>query len=181
MHAQRQLMLAINVLGGMAVLGSYAHGLLTHPDTRAALWGDVPRTLVPLYTVSMLVAAAGYLPLFFYLLLAIDPAAVRIAGTWGYGTFNLLYALVLIPSACWMPLTFLMIEQPDRLLWWGIRLDLWLVALGALGLLLAVLTVSPRGPTALHWLAAAGAAALFFQTGVLDAFVWPAFFPRQPG
>lgn len=181
MQAQRQLMLAINVLGGITVLGSYAHGLLTHPETRAALWGDVPRGLVPLYTVSMLLAAVGYLPLFSYLLLKVDPEQARVAGAWSYATFNALFALVLVPSTLWMPLTFLMIDHPSRLLWWAIRVDLWLVALGAVGLLAAVLNVSPRGPAVFHWAAVAGALALCLQTAVLDAFVWPAFFPVKHG
>ena len=34
MHPQKKQWLAINVLGGVAVLGSYAHGLITHPETR---------------------------------------------------------------------------------------------------------------------------------------------------
>lgn len=179
--AQRQLMLALNLVGGVAVLGSYAHGLLTHPETRGALWGDVPASLVPVYTVSMLLAAVGYLPLFSYLFFQVDPAQARIAGGWGYPAFNLLFALVLLPSALWMPLTFWMIDQPGRILWWAIRVDLWLVGLGALGLLVALLTVSPRAPTAFHWAAVGGALALFFQTGVLDAFVWPAYFPVKQG
>ena len=39
MHPQKKQWLAINVLGGVAVLGSYAHGLITHPETRRSPLG----------------------------------------------------------------------------------------------------------------------------------------------
>ena len=50
-----------NLLGGTAVLGSYAQGILTHESPGAALWGGVPPAIVPLYNGSMLTATAGYL------------------------------------------------------------------------------------------------------------------------
>ena len=70
-------MLWINLLGGAAVLGSYAHGLATHPEGGEALWGGVLPQLRPLYTAGMLLAALGYLAFTYFLLVHLDPAKAR--------------------------------------------------------------------------------------------------------
>lgn len=174
LHPRKLQLIALNGVGGLAVLASYAHGL-GQPDA-SAFWGGVPEALRPVYTFSMFGAALGYFPFTSYVLMRMDPGEVRI-GRFGYGLLLVLYALVLIPSALWMPLTFLMIHAPDPLLWAAIRLDLALVALGSIGLLASLLLARPRdrGP---HWaLAVAGALLFFNQTVVLDAVVWPALYP----
>lgn len=173
----RLALAALNALGGMAVLASYADGL-ARPGAAAALWGGIPEGLRPLYTVSMLLAAAGYFPMTGAVLFGIDAARARVAGRFGYGLFVLLYALILIPSALWMPLTFEMVAAPSPLLWAAIRACLALVGLGSLGVLAALALTRPGPPPALRTLALAGAAAFCVQTAVLDALVWPAFFPR---
>jgi hypothetical protein len=181
MDPQRQMMIVLNLLGGIAVLGSYVHGFVTHPATRGALWGNVPLSLQPVYTASMLLAAVGYLSFTSLLLFRVDPGEARVGAWFGYGVFNLLYALILVPSALWMPLTFVMIDQPSRMMWSVIRIDLGLVALGSLGMLAALVALQPRGPAVFYWLAVAGAAALCVQTALLDGLFWPAFFPVKHG
>jgi hypothetical protein len=176
-HPQILFMIILNVVGGIAVLASYAHGLLTHPGAGGALWGGVPASLQPLYTVSMLLAAIGYFPFTAFLLLQVDPQQARIGGRLGYGWFNVFYALVLIPSALWLPLTFMLIDRWSPLLWLTIRVVLGLVALGSLALLLGLVTLAPPGGGLLRRLAIAGAVAFCVQTVILDALVWPAYFP----
>jgi hypothetical protein len=173
----RLALVALNVLGGLAVLGSYADGL-ARPGASAALWGGVPEGLRPIYTVSMLLAAAGYFPMTAAVLFGIDATRARVAQRFGYGLFVILYASILIPSALWMPLTFEMVAAPSPLLWAAIRGCLALVGLGSLGVLAALALVRPGPSPALRALALAGAAAFCLQTAVLDALVWPAFFPR---
>jgi hypothetical protein len=177
-HPARRLFAAIQVAGGVAVLGSYALGFATHPETRAEVWGGVPQGLRPLYTVSMLLAAAGWFAFTGFVWLCLDPARTRIAGRFGYGLLNALYAAILLPSALWMPLTFEMLEAPGDALWLAIRVVLAVVGLGSLGLLAALLAVRPREPAWAHGLAVAGCVAFAVQTALLDALVWPAFFPR---
>lgn len=177
MHPQATLMAWINVLGGVAVLGSYAHGLASHPATRGNLWGNLPESLQPLYTVSMFTAAAGYLLFTGFLFFAVDPERVRVGGRFDLGLFNVLYVVVLLPSALWLPLTFAMLEAPSPDLWLAIRAVLFLVGLGALGIIAALLALGPREPPLFYWLAVAGSIAFSFQTTVLDALVWPAYFP----
>jgi hypothetical protein len=178
MHASHRSLLALNVLGGIAVLGSYAHGLLTHPGTASQVWGGVPAGLRPLYTVSMLLAAAGYFAFGFFVFFRLDPERTRIAGRFGFGALHALYASILVPSALWMPLTFAMLEAPSAALWAAIRVTLALVGLGSLGLVAALASAGPARAPGARALAVAGALAFSLQTAVLDALVWPAFFPR---
>ena len=177
LHPLQRYLVWLNVVGGLAVLGSYAYGFVAHASTVGAIWGGVPQGLRPIYTWSMLAAAAGYFAFSFFVLFRLDPRAARISDRVGYAGFLWLYALILLPSALWMPLTFAMLEAPGAALWWAIRLVLAAVGVGSLGLLLAIHTVKPVRSRIARPVALAGALAFVFQTAVLDAIVWPAFFP----
>jgi hypothetical protein len=80
-----------------------------------------------------------------------------------------------------MPLTFLVMDRWSATLWLAICAVLALVGLGSLGLFAALLTLSPRQPVRPYYLAVAGAAAFCVQTALLDACVWPVFFPQPTG
>lgn len=165
---------ALNVVGGTLVLGSYVWGLSAVSGD--ALWGGVPEALRPLYTLNMFLAAAGYFLFTPYILLRVVPAASREPGKRGPGFFRACYALVLIPSALWLPLTALHLEQVASWSWALVRLDLALVALGSLGLLMGLLGLGSEAPRG-RALAIAGLAPFLLQTVVLDAIVWPALHP----
>lgn len=169
-------MLWINAAGGLAVLGSYAWGFLARPDAMGALWGGVPESLRPLYTVNMFLAAAGYFLFTPYVVFKLSPETTRIAGRFGSGLFVALYALVLLPSALWLPLTARMVAQPSLGLWWLIRVDLAVVGLASLALLASLLLVSAPAPRG-RALAVIGLLPFCLQTALLDAAIWPAFFP----
>jgi hypothetical protein len=173
MHPQKRALAWIVLVGGAAVLASYAYSLGLAPATQAALWGGVPPVLLPAYVTSMALAAAGYFAFTYFLLFPADPGRGRIAGRFSYG----LYLTILIPSALWLPLTSAMVQQPGSLLWLGIRGVLALAGLGSVGLLLTLLTWRPRQPARAYWLAVAGSVAFSFQTAVLDLLVWTALFP----
>jgi hypothetical protein len=174
-HPTVRSLVALVVIGGTGVLASYWWGLAANPGSGEALWGGVPRTWRPGYTVSMLAAALGFFPFTAYVMFGLDPERVRI-GSYGYAAFLVLYALILVPSALWLPLTIRMLSAPGSVPWWTIRLVLLAVAAGSLGMLWAVWVASP--PSAGRSLAIAGALAFCLQTVVLDALVWPALFPR---
>ena len=167
-------LIALNVVGGTAVLASYVVGLGAVPGE--ALWGGVPDSIRPLYTVNMFLAAAGYFFFTPFILLRLDPETTRVAGRFGYGIFHILYALVLFPSALWLFLTAHLVEQPGLGAWASVRIDLALVALGALGLLASLLSLGSGAPRGRNF-AIAGLVPFCLQTVVLDALVWPAFFP----
>ena len=176
MNTQQWILIAINIVGGILVLGSYVQGLMAHPDNRNALWGDVPASLQPLYTVSMITAALGYFAFTYFVLFRIDAAEVRVADRFGFWIFHVIYLLILLPSALWMPLTYAAIGNHSHSLYWTIRIVLALVGLGSLALLAVLLSLRDGGSSYAYWLAVAGSIAFCFQTAVLDALVWPAFF-----
>jgi hypothetical protein len=181
MHPARRSLLWLNVLGGIAVLGSYVHGLASNPQTRGALWGDVPEALRPFYTVSMLLAAAGYFAFSSFVFRRLDPDRTRIVGQFGFGAFHVLYAMILVPSALWLPLTFEMLAAPSSALWLAIRVTLALVGLGSLGLMAAVASAVPHNASGARRIALIGTLFFSLQTALLDALIWPAYFPLQGG
>lgn len=175
MHPQKKAWLAINVVGGAAVLGSYVHGLATHPDTRNDLWGSIPPELQAVYGVTMWLAAAGYFFFSYYFVVRTDADEVRF-GRFGFGLINALYALIMVTSAAWMPLTFAYLENPSSDLWLAVRADLLGVGVGSIGLIVALFTMKPRAEGVAGVLALLGLLLFALQTAFLDPLVWPQFF-----
>jgi len=173
MQAKRRL-IAVFLIGGLAVLGSYLWGVLARPDAGQLLWGGVPENMRPYYTVNMLLAAAGYFPFTFYILFRLDPGKTRAAGKFGYGLFPLLYAAILIPSALWLPLTYLAVGQSSQAWLWVVRATLALVGAASLGVLIALVKVRPRRAGVAYWLAVVGSIFFCIQTAILDAIIWGA-------
>lgn len=172
----RWLLLAINLIAGSAVLGSYLLWLTAYPGAVDALWGGVPGAIRPAYTAGMLLAAAGYFAFTYFLLIGIDPDKSRVLGCCDARIFHLLYLGILIPSALWMPATFWAIGNPSAFAVWIVRGILLLAALFSLGLLAALIGTKPRDPAWAHALAVVGAACFCVQTVILDAIVWGAGF-----
>ncbi len=173
--SHRRNFLLLNLVGGVLVLGSYVWGPLAVPDTMDALFGGVPVGMQPIYTVNMLLSAVGYFCFAPYIAFRLDGPTTDIGGRFGFPLFSLLFAMILIPSAAWLPLTSWMLSDPSLGLWWLIRVDLALVGIGSLGLLLAMIKLRaphPPGRTA----AIIGLLPFCLQTAVLDGLVWPAFF-----
>ena len=178
MHRQQWRLAALVVFGGAAVLGSYAYGLLAPGADARALWGGVPPALLPAYQSNMLLATVGFFAYTHFLLVRVDPEAVRVGAWFGFGLFYVLYAGILIPSSLWTPLTMAMLRQPGDLLWWAIRIALAVAGLSSLALTAVLLALVPRKPRWAYWLAVAGSLPFALQTAILDALVWPAFFPE---
>jgi hypothetical protein len=170
-------LLIINILGGAAVLGSYVYGIKTHTDAGAILWGNVPMSIRTFYTVSMFSAAAGYLLFTYFILFSMNPGEAKIANRLPYNFFLWTYAVILIFSALWMPLTFYMNTSPSFVAWILIRAVLFAVALGSIALFAALVFVEPKYPLWSHRLAVIGSAAFCIQTAFLDALVWTYYYP----
>lgn len=172
-------LVAINVAGGMAVLGSYAYELASYPALRGAMWGGVPDWLRPWYVASMLMATAGYFAFTYFIVFCLDPHRTRVGGSLGYRALLWIYAGILVPSALWMPLTVAVLQQPSALLWLATRLVLAITGASSIALIAALATIRPQTPRWAHRLALAGSIAFAVQTALLDALVWPAYFPAQ--
>lgn len=176
MHPKKGAWLAINGVGGAAVIGSYLHGLSTHPETRDALWGTIPDELKAVYTGNMLLAAVGYFLFSYYFMVRTDADQVRFGERFGFDLINALYALILGASALWMPLTFAYLESPSPTLWVVVRAVLLGVAIGSIGLIVAFFAMKPRAKGVSGVLALLGLLVFALQTAFLDALVWTRFF-----
>lgn len=173
--AVRSLLL-LNAVGGAAVLYSYYAGMVGTGAVGAALWGGVPDSLRGLYTANMFLAAAGYFLFTPYLIFRVAPDAIASGEHARLARIGLYYALVLLPSALWLPLTAQVIAEPSTAAWLTVRVDLLLVAAGAIGLLAETLVSRPRGAWSRR-LAILGLLPFCLQVAVLDALIWPAYFP----
>jgi hypothetical protein len=178
LRPQQKALAALNVVGGMAVLASYILAFAYRPEVRAGLWGGVPVTLQPLYTACMLLAAAGYFPFTYLLVLRLRPDEIHAAARVPFGAVIAAYALILFPSAAWLPLTAALLQAPSGALWWSTRAVLALVAVGSSTLLGTLAAIVLRRGGTLAWIAVAGCVPFWIQTAILDALVWPAYFPR---
>lgn len=169
MSTEKLAFVLINVLGGIAVLGSYVLWLSNPQHDSGVLWGSIGGAARLGYIVSMLAAAAGYFA-FAPWLLRLDPMQA------GFAAINLCFTLILFPSAMWMPLTFEYLDVPDAWRWWAMRGVLMVVGLASLALiaLIARVTPAPTGKGA----ALVGAVLFTVQTLVLDALIWPRYFPQ---
>jgi len=107
----------------------------------------------------------------------VNPDNSKIFGQYSFRLFNWLYVIILVFSAIWMPLTFIMLDEPSALLWLAIRIVLAAVGLGSISFLAAIFTLQPTGPAWVNRAALIGCVLFAFQTAVLDAMVWPAYFP----
>ena len=174
MSKDQKVLLWINLLGGSAVIGSYAWGILTHPGTGNLLWGNIPLAAIPPYIISLLFGALGYLLFTRYLLFYFKPTEMTVQIKAGFRGLHILYLLILIPSAFWMPLAYTMLSSPSNLLWFCIRFTLLLVGLGALEMVFAFLSIRPRS----RLLNAGITSSIFFcfHTAIIDAFIWPGYF-----
>lgn len=179
MDEQKIWFLVINALGGFAVIASYVAGLVSHPNTEELLWGRITAALRPVYFVTMPLAAAGYLLFLHFIFFHLDAKTVHIGGLDGFLVLDIIFIVMLVFSAFWMPLTYKLIETQSSGWWVSIRLVLFAVGLASLALLYSLLVIDQKEPALNYWLAVGGAAMFFIQTGILDAFIWPALFPYK--
>jgi len=177
MNTQQIALGLINIVGGILVLGSYAHGLITHPANRDAIWGGVPEAIKPLYTANMLFAAAGYLAFTYFVMFSLNRDSAQLANLSGFKVFYIIYAFILFTSALWMPLTYAALGNPGSGLYlWAVRVTLVIVGLASLALLGVLLSLHSSESSPTYWLAVAGSIIFCIHTLILDGVVWPAFF-----
>ena len=168
----------INGFGGLCVLGSYTHGLITNPSIRGGLWGSIPDSLRLYYTIFMFLAASGYFFFTGYILIHVSAESVKLFGRYGFWAINILYAGIIIPSAIWIYLTFAMIENPTQLLWIIIRLVLFIVGFSSVALLASFFTSNFDHSSWLYFASIIGLIFFCIQTMLLDALIWPYYYPK---
>jgi hypothetical protein len=176
MHYQQWILLAVIAVCGAGVIGSYIQGIAANPGGAEKLWGGVIGGLRVFNYFTMLLAVIGFFLFTYYLFFKIDPNAVNIAGNLNFWAFIVIYILILLPSAFWMPLSFSVLTSHSMLTWIAVRSVLFIVGLASLALLLALLTIQPRTSDISYWLAVVGSALFCVQTLIMDSFIWAANF-----
>ena len=176
MVVQQVILLIINVIGGIAVIGSYIFGLNAQSGGANILWGGVPTGIRPVYGVSMIISALGYFAFLYFIFFKLTPDEVMIANRFGFWLFYAIFLLILIPSALWMPMTNLYVGNPGTGLWITVRTILIVVGLASAALVWVLLTLQTRTPAVPYWLAVAGSAYFTFHTLILDGIIWAALF-----
>lgn len=175
MHPLKMILGVVVLLGGTSVLGSYVWGAASIPNV-SEFWGETPEGLIPVYVASMLLGAASFFAILWFVLVKLVPREVSIGERFGYGVFPWIMLAILVPSALWMPLVALYVEEPSEPVWWAIRASLFVVGLASLALVLVLARIQPKVPALAHRLALAGSVLFTVHTLVLDALLWPAFF-----
>jgi hypothetical protein len=176
MATQQIILLVINIIGGIAVIGSYILGLSGQSGGANVLWGGVPASIRPIYGVSMIISALGYFAFIYFILFRLVPSEVSIANRFGFSLFYAIFLVILISSALWMPLTNVYVSNSSTGIWIGVRTVLILVGLGSIALLWALLSLQTKTSGVFYWLAIAGSGYFAFHTAILDAIVWAALF-----
>jgi hypothetical protein len=178
MHWESILLLVIIAVGGVAVIGSYVIGLRGKAGASDALWGGVPAKIRPVYGVSMILSAIGFLAVLFYIFFKLDPPDVVIAGRYGFSLFISIFITILLPSALWMPLSKKYVERPSAVTWLIVRVVLFLVGLASIELAWALFALDTGIRGVAYWFAVVGSCYFAFHTFVLDAVLWAALFRR---
>jgi hypothetical protein len=178
MNWESILLLVIIALGGVGVIGSYMIGLKGKAGASEALWGGVPAKVRPVYGVSMILSAIGFLAVLFYIFFKLDPPDVAIAGRYGFDLFIPIFITILLPSALWMPLSKMYVERPSAVMWVIVRVVLFLVGLASIELAWALFALDLETRGVAYWFATVGSCYFAFHTFVLDAVLWAAMFRR---
>ncbi|MFC1874539.1 hypothetical protein ACFLY3_00040 [Chloroflexota bacterium] len=178
MATQHIILLVINIIGGVAVIGSYIFGISAQSGGANVLWGGVPGNIRPVYGVSMILAALGYFAFMYYIFFRLTPSEVSIAGTFDFSLFYAIFLVILIPSALWMPLTNLYVGNPSTGMWIWVRIVLVLVGLASIALVWTFLSLQTKTPGISYWLAVVGSGYFAFHTAILDAIVWAALYKK---
>jgi hypothetical protein len=176
MHYQQWILLVVIVVFGAGVIGSYVQGISANPGGAEKLWGGVKGGLRTFNYVTMLLAVAGFFLFTYYLFFRTDPATAQVAGSLNFWVFIVIYALILLPSAFWMPLTFNVLASHNASAWFAVRAVLFIVGFASLALTIALLTLQPRNPDTWYWLAVVGSILFCVQTLIMDFFIWAANF-----
>ena len=176
MGTQQIILLVINILGGIAVIGSYIFGIRAQSGGANALWGGVPANIRPVYGISMVLSALGYFAFLYFILFELAPDDVLIGGRFDFSLFYTIFLIILIPSALWMPLTNVYVGNPSKGIRIGVRTILALVGLASIALVWAILSLETKTPSVPYWLAVIGSGYFAFHTAVLDGIIWSALF-----
>ena len=167
----------VNVFGGAAVLGSYAWCLANYPEHRDALWGGIQGSLRSAFTISMFLAAAGYLTFCYVNLFKGEAMAFGRDSLMGTNTVVIATFVFLASATIWMPSSIAYIRSGASAWWVLCVVSLWVTAL-SLCVMTGVTALSAAHiiPQTSKYAAVAGLAYITFHCLFLDAITWVKLF-----
>ena len=171
------LLVILNIIFGSLVLLSYYNGINKHPELSLKLWGGVPKILHTFIISFMFVGAIGYFFFTAHLLLNID-SNYMFFGKFNYWYLHIIYLLILIPSALWMDLTFLYMNDSTSMNWAYVVSCLYCVAFFSVVLFLFIVDTNVDKSHWLYFPAVLGSLAFAFHTVFLDGLIWTFFFNK---
>lgn len=175
MPTTKIILLIINIIGGIAVIGSYVWGLKAGTGGADALWGGTPASIKPIYAISMLISALGYFAFSYFIFFRLNITDIKP----GFWIFYIIFLGILGTSTFWMPLTNIFLTSPGITLWIAIRAVLAIVGLSSCVLAGVLISLHTKETGLAYWLAVAGSAYFAFHTAVLDMIFWPILFKMQ--
>ena len=170
----------VNVFGGVAVLGSYAWCLANYPEHRDALWGGIQGSLRGTFTISMFLAAAGYLAFCYVNLFVGETMAFgQDSLIMGFNPIVILTVVFLSSSTLWMPSLIAYMRSGESAWWILCVTSLWITALSLSVMTgVAALSVAHGISQASKYAALAGLAYITFHSLFLDAIIWVTLFKK---
>ena len=179
MSTQQVLFLTINLIGGLAVLGSYIIGLGMFPEYREALWGEVRGNLRTGILISMIFAALGYLAFCYVALFQNGLEDFNKSDWFNSYTISILVGIFLISATFWLPSAIAYLHFSNT--YWLVIciVSLWSTAISLAVLLGIVITSDVKIiSSASHYVAIIGIGLITFHCLVFDAIMWSIKFTK---
>jgi hypothetical protein len=126
----------------------------------------------------MIISAAGFLAVLYYVFFRLTPGDVVIDGGLGFEILFPIFVVILAPSALWLPSSKLYVDGPSVFRWVMVRTVLLLVGLASIAMAWVFFALEVGDRDAAYWAATVGACYFAFHTFVLDAIIWAALFRR---
>ncbi len=166
------------MIGGIAVLSSYALCIILFPETREVLWGGISGTVRSFFVISMLIAATGYLSYLAITFLNPDLGQFRETLFLGSHSISILSLLFLISATLWMPTSVIYSKNPSFLMWLIVVFALWITALSIIAILAITLSSTFESKLSLKIISCIGLFYISFHCLILDGIIWVAKFPK---
>ena len=168
--------LFVNTILGLLLLYSY-YFLINKLEKPQRLWGRIHEKYRPIYTVSMLIAALGYVFMLYFLGFKVKNNGKLM------NEILCLQIIIILASMLWMPLATKYIKNKNEdknknknkniILKFAIILILFTVAIASLGNFFKVLSINfPQKDINVRFFSVIGAFYLFFHTFALDFLSW---------
>ena len=167
----------VNLIGGGLVIGGYVVGFSLYSEAKITMWGGITSSQKPIFQVSMIFAALGYL-LFCYM------GLFKFGNGWEFLretdsiVLIVLCALFLVSAALWLPFGIWHQETGKQLAFVLMAVSLWITAFSLAGMTTTILLRSMEISNIVRIISSIGLSYITFHCLVFDALIWLLKYPR---